>query len=465
MTVGVRPSIITWLASTSRYALLAGLLLAPHFANAAAVCVIRSSHRMLLVQDLASRWQLPGGGAEPAETPQQNALRETLEETGIEATISGVLATEGSVHVFGCQARSPLQVQGHAVNVLGAPHLGRETIQARLVTRDEARQLRTRFPDQLERAFERLPDVPDTALQPVAGFDPATPFREAELQRVKQTQQWPLGPVATVGNVLGEFWFYLLAMPVLWVVFGARVARLMLMTLMLVTVVVQGLKAWVAVPRPFSFDPSLSLSGAGGPAMPSGHTASATAFFLLIALWLAGRSAGKGRYWRHLGLGVLALMAGLLAGLSRVWLGVHYWSDVGVGLLLGVLSAVAIRELERRLSCSQKPGRDERAGWAVLAVASLAAGLSWWTMAMLLPLSVAVACAFAPRRAQELSSARSAAVLLAGLLLLAGFCLPAAQRAEPFVFAASLQAMVFAAMGLWIAWGAGAVATWRSKNP
>lgn len=465
MTLGVRPPIITWLASTPRYALLAGLLLAPHFANAAAVCVIRSGDRMLLVQDLASRWQLPGGGAEPAETPQQNALRETLEETGIEATISGELAIEGNVHVFGCQARSPLQVQGYAINVLSAPHLGRETIQARLVTRDEARQLRTRFPDQLERAFERLADVPDTALQAIAGFGPVTPFREAELQRVKQTQQWPLGAIAKIGNVLGEFWFYLLAMPVLWIVFGARAARLMLMALMLVTVIVQGLKAWVAVPRPFSFDPSLSLTGAGGPAMPSGHTASATAFFLLIALWLAGRSAGKGRYWRQLGLGALALLAGLLAGLSRVWLGVHYWSDVSVGLLLGALSAVAIRVLERRLSCSQKPGRDERIGWAVLAVASLAAGLSWWTMAMLLPLSVAVACTLAPRRAQELSSARSAAVLLAGLLLLAGFCLPAAQRAEPFVFAAALQAIVFAAMGLWIAWGASAMAAWRSKNP
>ncbi|MBS3728687.1 hypothetical protein JLDANKMP_04181 [Stenotrophomonas sp. PE591] len=413
---------------------------------------------------MAARWQFPGGHAEAGETRAQTAHRETLEETGADVTSSTALPIEGKVHVFACQARTPLQVQGRAVNILAAPHVGREVIQARLVTRAEARQLRTRFPDQLERTFARMADVPESALQPVEHFGPATPFRHAEVERVKHTQQWSLGPVAKLGNVLGEFWFYLLAMPVLWLAFGARATRLMLMALMLVTVVVQGLKAWIAVPRPFSFDPALSLVGAGGPAMPSGHTASATAFFLLVALWLAGKYAAGMRH-RQLGLIAMALLAGGLAGLSRVWLGVHYWSDVGVGLVLGVAVALAIYALGCRLSSTHSHDLDERACWAALAVVSLIAGLCWWTTALLLPLSVAIACVLAPRRGPEDVSLRSAAVLLAGLLLFAGFCLPIAQRAEPFVLEAGLQAMVYAAMGVWIAWGAGALAAaWTRRR-
>lgn len=55
---------------------------------------------------------------------------------------------------------------------------------------------------------------------------------------------------------------------------------------------------------------------------------------------------------------------------------------------------------------------------------------------------------------------RSAAWLLAGLLVLGGVCLPMAQRAEPFVLAAGLQALVYAGLGAWVAWGASAAAAW-----
>lgn len=37
-------------------------------------------------------WTLPGGGMEPFETPAETARRELLEETGLEAEITGLLA-------------------------------------------------------------------------------------------------------------------------------------------------------------------------------------------------------------------------------------------------------------------------------------------------------------------------------------------------------------------------------------
>ncbi|WP_434211933.1 bifunctional NUDIX hydrolase/phosphatase PAP2 family protein [[Pseudomonas] boreopolis] len=414
---------------------------------------------MLLVQDVASRWQLPGGTAEHGESPQQTAAREVLEETGLAVAATDLLEDETGVHVFACRALQPVQVQGNAVNLLDAPHLGREIIQARWVSRDEARTLRTRFLQQLERAYKHLQDVPASEVQSVERLGPASAFRQAEVDRVQRTQQWPVRGLAVVGNILGEFWFYLLAMPVLWVAFGAQASRLMLMALMVVTFAVQSIKVVVPVPRPFSFDATLSVAGAAGPSMPSGHTTSATCFFVLTALWLLARQHITGRF-KHAGVLGIALLAGAIAGMARVWLGVHYWSDVAAGLLLGSVIAVAIRALGKSLARSSHPAARERICWGVIAVASLAVGVTWQAMPLLLPFCVAAACAVAPRVVPERSSMGSAALLLAGLLVLGGVCLPMAQRAEPFVLAAGLQALVYMGLGAWLAWGAGAVAAW-----
>ena len=439
-------------AASLRSVLLATLLLVPQLASAASVCVMRSGERMLLVQDVTSRWQLPGGTALHGELPPQTALRETWEETGLQIATTDLLEDDAGVHVFACRATQPIQVQGAAIDVLDAPHLGRELIQARWVTRDEARQLRTRFPQQLEHAYQRLHAVAESEVRPVARFGPASAFRQAELDRCAGDEGEPL--------LLGEFWFYLLAMPVLWVAFGAQASRLMLMALMVVTLAVQSIKVVIPVPRPFSFDATLSLAGAAGPSLPSGHTTSATCFFVLAALWLLARQHITGGFKRAAALG-LALLAGVIAGMARVWLGVHYWSDVAAGLLLGSAIAVAIHALGKSLARASHPAARERICWGVIAVASLAVGVTWQAMPLLLPFCVAAACAMVPRVAPERSSMGSAAWLLAGLLVLGGVGLPMTQRAEPFVLAASLQALVYMGLGAWVAWGAGAVAAWR----
>ena len=121
-----------------------------------------------------------------------------------------------------------------------------------------------------------------------------------------------------------------------------------------------GLKALVARPRP---DEELSMVLEAGYGFPSGHAVFAAAF-LGALMWLAGR-------WRPLDgraalrwsvIGVLALTV-LAVGASRVYLGVHWPSDVIAGLLFGAVYLgvfIAVRgEIETRLSRGWRGTRDD----------------------------------------------------------------------------------------------------------
>jgi len=92
----------------------------------------------------------------------------------------------------------------------------------------------------------------------------------------------------------------------------------------------EGLKLLFARPRPHLFP---WLTAAGGWSFPSGHTLTATVLGGLLA-WLMGqRLIG----WRQVALWVGAGLWVVLVGLSRVYLGVHYPSDVLASLAVGGL--------------------------------------------------------------------------------------------------------------------------------
>jgi membrane-associated phospholipid phosphatase len=73
---------------------------------------------------------------------------------------------------------------------------------------------------------------------------------------------------------------------------------------------------------------------------PSGHSLSATAFVTLLAVLLARACPGRFVAPRRAAIGSCVLLAALVAA-SRVWLGVHYLTDVLVGLVLGPAWALA----------------------------------------------------------------------------------------------------------------------------
>jgi undecaprenyl-diphosphatase len=109
------------------------------------------------------------------------------------------------------------------------------------------------------------------------------------------------------------------------------------------TAVQQSLKAAVGRARPVWPDP---VDSAHYAAFPSGHAMTATVVCGLL-LWLL-QLYGAGRALRRTAL-ALAVISVVGVGLTRVWLGVHWASDVLGGWLLGALVvALTVVAHERR---------------------------------------------------------------------------------------------------------------------
>jgi len=96
------------------------------------------------------------------------------------------------------------------------------------------------------------------------------------------------------------------------------------------------------------------LQAVTGSSFPSGHTTQAAAFWLSLALALGRVTASR----RAARLAVVAaLLITLVVGWSRVYLGVHYPSDVIAGFLLGGGWALYVSRLTRPPGGSGPPGR------------------------------------------------------------------------------------------------------------
>jgi undecaprenyl-diphosphatase len=104
----------------------------------------------------------------------------------------------------------------------------------------------------------------------------------------------------------------------------------------------QSLKAAVDRPRPVWPDP---VDSAHYAAFPSGHAMTATVVCGLL-LWLAHHYGAPRPLWRTALTAAVVSVVGV--GLTRVWLGVHWPSDVLGGWLLGALLAAMAVLVHRR---------------------------------------------------------------------------------------------------------------------
>jgi undecaprenyl-diphosphatase len=113
-------------------------------------------------------------------------------------------------------------------------------------------------------------------------------------------------------------------------------------TIALGAAIIEIVKAVVARTRPEVLEPILVETGFS---FPSGHSANAMVAYGIVAV-VAGRTSLGG--WQRTATQVLLAIVIGLVGISRVWLGVHYPTDVLAGWATGAVAVCAYVALTRR---------------------------------------------------------------------------------------------------------------------
>lgn len=141
-------------------------------------------------------------------------------------------------------------------------------------------------------------------------------------------------------SLLGAEDFYMLVLPILYWCFDARIGLQIGIMLMLSGVTQDWLKVIFATPRPYWEDLRIiPLLGELSFGLPSGHALNSAGLWGL----LAGLIRRKWFTW-------LMVITILLIGLSRIYLGVHYLSDVIAGWLVGLLLVLAFLKWQQMVS-------------------------------------------------------------------------------------------------------------------
>jgi membrane-associated phospholipid phosphatase len=155
---------------------------------------------------------------------------------------------------------------------------------------------------------------------------------------IQSLGDWLASPMKLL-SMLGNEEFYLLLMPIMYwsihSIFGFRIAIMLLLSNGLGSV----LKLAFHAPRPYWLDGQVrALIGETSFGAPSGHAMNAASIWGLMAVILGGT------WTRVVLIGLI-----LLIGFSRIYLGVHFISDVLLGWLSGVLLLVVYLKVEQRI--------------------------------------------------------------------------------------------------------------------
>ncbi len=153
---------------------------------------------------------------------------------------------------------------------------------------------------------------------------------------------WPrLTQAVTALTFLGSVYVTLTVggLASLWLLSRGRrgLALLLAATVVIERLIVDGLKLWLGRERP----PLEAHLLPHSLAFPSGHAANSITVFLATALIAAPPA------YRRIAV-LLAVLLSLAIGLSRVYLGVHWPSDVVGGWALGLLSVAAAMAIGQR---------------------------------------------------------------------------------------------------------------------
>ncbi|WP_068332649.1 phosphatase PAP2 family protein [Photobacterium jeanii] len=315
-----------------------------------AVCVIRADNKMVMLSEMITRkMALPGGYIDGKDSPEQSAIREALEETGIDVEIDHLIQYRGRAAIYACVAKSPILVStttdttGFAiVESSSSEHFGKEVRRVYLVEPSAVTAEEYRFPKDKPRLAKWLAETPESEISYYSDLsERANHMHQFELEVIKGFQQSikQMSPSAqamfeaamTVLNLPGETVFIAILVVATAAMFGVKSLLRLAFVLLSVTYIASVLKLSIASPRPFYIIPELKQANAYGFGFPSGHTLMATVLWGLAWYYLARKRGLRVMY----SLLPVAFLFAIGQATARVWYGVHFITDTIASIMLG----------------------------------------------------------------------------------------------------------------------------------
>lgn len=165
------------------------------------------------------------------------------------------------------------------------------------------------------------------------------PMEISITQLLQSSGEWLALPLRLI-TFLGNEQFYMLVMPALYWCFDAALGLRVGIMLLTSGILNSTAKLLFKSPRPYWFDPKVvAHSSESSFGMPSGHAMNSMSVWGLLAASLRKKSVTI----------VVAILI-FLIGLSRIFLGVHFISDVLVGWALGAILLFVFLRLEKPVS-------------------------------------------------------------------------------------------------------------------
>jgi undecaprenyl-diphosphatase len=115
----------------------------------------------------------------------------------------------------------------------------------------------------------------------------------------------------------------------------------------------QAIKALTARPRPPA---SLAIAHFGGHSFPSGHTTNATAVYGMLAVVVASTTP---RWRRRVSVFAGAVAIAVVVGVTRLYLGAHWLTDVLAGWALGAVWLLAVVAVSQAAAARLVSPREE----------------------------------------------------------------------------------------------------------